>query len=164
MGGVASGAAAALDATGLRDGVDTVDFLAGAEGTRAFWAILTANLGAAALLCSGMITAGVGSLLGMLVVSVGVGGFAAAGVSRHGWAGVAEAVWVYAPLEFAGLIAAAAAGILPLLAALVPALEEGTRPAQRYVRALARTLPLIAASVALLVMGAIVEVAVISER
>lgn len=164
MGGIASGVAVALGAVGLRDGADTVDFLAGVGGPGAFWAILSANIGAAALLCSGMITAGVGSLLGMLVVSVGVGGFAAAGAARHGWPAVVEAVWLYAPLEFAGLIAASAAGMLPLLAALVPALEEGTGPAQRYVRALARTWPLIAASVVLLVIAATVEVAVISSR
>lgn len=164
MGGVAHGVAVALATTSLRGGADTADFLAGAEGAAAFWSILSTNIGAAALLCSGMITAGVGSLLGMLVVSVGVGGFAAAGVSRHGWAAVVEAVWMYAPLEFAGLIAAAAAGILPLLAALVPALEEGAGPAQRYVRALARTWPLIATSVVLLVIAATVEMAVISRR
>ncbi len=164
MGGVTSGVAVALGAAGLHDGADAVDFLAGAEGAEAFWVILSTNIGAAALLCSGMASAGVGSLLGMLVVSGGVGGFAAAGASRHGWTAVVEAVWAYAPLEFAGLIAAAAAGVLPLLAALVPALEEGAGPTQRYVRALARTWPLIGASVALLVIAATVEVAVISTR
>jgi uncharacterized membrane protein SpoIIM required for sporulation len=128
------------------------------SGLDIFGQILGRNLSAALLLFSGFVTVGTTTLLGLIFVSawVGAGWHALASTSRLGE--VDPLVLTYIPLEFGGLLLAATAGLMPLVAA-AQTLASGGRSARP---ALARpALACLALAITLIVCGAAVETIVI---
>lgn len=147
----------------IQDG-PLADFLDEAVGIASFWPIFGRNVGVIALLYSGVATAGVTSVLGIPLVALGVGGFTSVLVSEHGLAATISSVWTYAPIEFLAMAVAGGSGLLPVAAAVCPALQPGETAVTRYVRSLARTLPMLGIAVVLLVVAALLEAIAIATK
>lgn len=76
-------------------------------------------------------------------------------------------VALYAPLEFLGLLLAASAGLLPLVAGAGSALggaAQGKSPLRSYVDALGPSLKAFGGAVAVILVAAVVESLVITSR
>jgi len=169
--GWAGAAAAAVFVAGLLVGWSSVaqtpaappgDSAAGAPWT--LGAILARNLGAAALLYSGVLTCGLSSGVSLAVLSAYVGATAKVGVLNVGAGAVLGSAGWYAGPELLGCLAAAAAGLHPVTAALRagPSGSAGAR-VRRYLAALPGSLCLFAAAVVLLLVAAGVEAALIAR-
>lgn len=137
----------------LRD----ADAAGGASGW-SFWTILTRNLGAIALMYSGVATAGILSVVTLASVSLYIGATAKIGTLTSGAGALAADVGLYAPVEFLGCLLAAAAGLYPVVSAFTPssqAIHGG--PVHAYLRAVPRSLLLFALGGLLILLGAGLE-------
>lgn len=123
--------------------------------------ILARNLGAAALLYSGVLTCGLSTAVSLAVLSAYVGATAKVGVLNVGAGAVLGSAGWYAGPEFLGCLVAAAAGLHPAATAL-RARSSGA-PVRRYLAALPVSLGLFAAAVVLLLVAAGVEAALIAR-
>jgi hypothetical protein len=138
---------------------------ASADGVRwTLGAILARNLGAAALLYSGVLTGGLSSGVSLAVLSAYVGATAKVGVLNVGAGPVLGSAGWYAGPELLGCLVAAAAGLLPVTAALRARRSgSGGAPVRRYLAALPASLRLFAAAVVLLLVAAGLEAALIAR-
>ena len=133
----------------------------GPDHAGSFGAILVRNLGAAALLYSGVLTGGLLTGTSLALLSVYVGATAKIGVLNVGAAAVAGAAGWYAGLEFLGCLVAAAAGLHPLAAALTDRRHGRLRT---YLSALPASLCVLASAVVLLLTAAGIEAVLIARR
>lgn len=130
--------------------------------------IVTRNGAAVLLVYSGAITFGVMSVVSTLAIGAFVGATAKVGVSSVGWAALLGASGLYAPIEFAAIVVACAAGLLPAAtvvrrrASAGPTSEAGLLAA--YAQGLRRSLGLLACSGGLLLIAALIESFLISRR
>lgn len=165
---VSCGVVAALASVGILVGYTSLSGLSG-EGV---WAarsateeisafrIAVTNLAAAALLFSGAATGGVGSAVGLLLVSAYVGATWAVATGNLGWSRVLVEIGPYAVLEFGGLLLVAVGGLLPIVHAVRSLAAHGRSPLA-YVDALGPAAAVAGAGVVLVVAGAVVESAVL---
>lgn len=137
----------------------------GAIGTspRSFTEILLANMGAALMLFSGALFAGVTTIFGLVALSFYIGSTMAVAVHHAGLGGVAGSVWTYILFEFLAMVISATAGLHPLYMSLLSTNVEGSR-LSRYVGGLTTSLKLQAVAVGLLTLAAGIEAFVISSR
>ncbi|WP_426120449.1 hypothetical protein [Kocuria sp. LHG3120] len=168
--GWAAAAATALFVAGFLVGYESISRVpatlqdtagAGQDHDGSFGAIVVRNLGAAALLYSGVLTGGLLTGTSLALLSVYVGATAKIGVLNVGAAALVGAAGWYAGLEFLGCLVAAAAGLLPLTAALT-ARRHGL--VRSYLTALPASLGVLALAVALLLAAAGIEAALIARR
>lgn len=126
--------------------------------------IALTNLAAALGLMSGAVTAGLSTLGCSLVVALYAGGVVSAATRVWGAAGAVEGLLPFAALELGGLLCAAVAGLLPVVHAarsgwaggrVVPELAATGRG---YLTGLHLSFPWCAASITLVVGGALLEV------
>ena len=119
--GWAAAAATALFVAGFLVGYESISRVpatlqdtagAGQDHDGSFGAIVVRNLGAAALLYSGVLTGGLLTGTSLALLSVYVGATAKIGVLNVGAAALVGAAGWYAGLEFLGCLVAAAAGLL----------------------------------------------------
>ena len=87
--------------------------------------ILTVNLACALLLYSGVVSAGLSALAGVVWTGAYVGATMQVGVTNVGAGPMLDRVVWYLPLELAGLLLAATAGFYPLAAACVALVRAG---------------------------------------
>ena len=127
------------------------------------FAILAQNLIAVMFLYSGVLTFGLTSVLSIGMVSIYVGATMAVGVTNSGWTQMAGATGVYALLEFAGCILAAAAGLYPGCAFLAHVVKDDAAFG-RYLDAVATSLKILGCAVALILTAAAIEAVVIAIR
>lgn len=137
----------------------------GDAGSPLLLGILLRNTAVALALFSGVLTVGIGSVLGIAFQGFVVGASTGAAATEVGAASALGSVVGYAVLEIPALLLAAAAGMLPAVAALLPA--RGVPPAaplSRYVAAFRPALFVLGAALLLLVVGAAVETSLITSR
>lgn len=127
-----------------------------------FWAIIGKNLGAALLLYSGVCTVGVSTGIAAVLLGGFVGATWSAAVTAVGAATAGGSILWYAPLEMAGLVLAATAGMLPAVALMMR--PSSARAVQSYTDALPASLRLLALAAAVLVVAALIEALVIGAR
>ncbi|WDO11364.1 stage II sporulation protein M (plasmid) [Streptomyces murinus] len=140
---------------------------ASAASAASFTAIVVRNTGVAMLLFSGVATAGFSTVitLGLMATYIGATFGAAARVVGVGEALVS--IVLYAPLEFVGLLLAATAGTLPVVAAMASALRSGQgapSPLHAYGTAVGLSLKTFMLAIAVVVVAAAVEATVITSR
>jgi uncharacterized membrane protein SpoIIM required for sporulation len=130
------------------------------------WNILGRNLSAALLLFSGAYTAGFSTILALGLLSTYVGATFGAAAGSVGVSDALSSVILYAPLEFAGLLLAATAGLTPVFAFVRSSFTEkpGSRPIAAYVSALRPALRRLCHAVILIGVAGAVETIVISNR
>lgn len=127
--------------------------------------ILQRNTGAAMLLYSGVATLGLSAVLGLLGVSAYVGVSLRIVIDNGGLASLLRDSGSYVVFEFAGIVLAAAAGLHPLLATIRQRRSGRHEPLRvSYATAVLPSLGLLALSIVLILVGAVVEAAVISGR
>lgn len=145
-------AAGELDETHLADATTFVD-------------ILARNLSAAALLVAGAPLAGIPTLGGGAAIGFGVGATMHAVVAALGPAELAARVLAYAPLELAGILLAAAAGMAPTSAVVLDRLGLLARRSWRaaVVHGLAIAGCLAAVALVSLVVAAAVEATLVAH-
>ncbi|WP_104125841.1 stage II sporulation protein M [Cryobacterium sp. Y57] len=134
--------------------------------TTEFWpvlqAILSQNLAAALLAFSGVATAGLSTLFGISLTSLWVGASFHAVQVELGAAEVVIRVLPYAGIEFAGILLAATAGLLPAVVFVAERFRYAPRQRYTYTSSVPGTLRLFLVAVLLITMGALVEAAVIA--
>ncbi|RMI13878.1 stage II sporulation protein M [Cellulomonas triticagri] len=121
--------------------------------------ILGQNLGAVLLAFTGAMTWGLGTIAALLTTSAWVGATAHAVIAEIGAQEVVARVLPYVLLEFGGLLLAAAGGLYPVVV-LVGSLFRG-RPRPPFAVALRTSLGLLLTGMLLVVVGAVVEAALI---
>ncbi|MFE7315784.1 stage II sporulation protein M [Streptomyces sp. NPDC057555] len=132
-----------------------------------FVAILVRNTGAALLLFSGVITAGFSTVIALGLMAAYIGATFGAAAGMVGFQEALTSIALYAPLEFLGLLLAASAGLLPLVAGAGSALggaAHGESPLRSYVDALGPSLKAFGGAVAVILVAAVVESLVITSR
>lgn len=131
-------------------------------------AIAVRNAGAALLLFSGVATFGVTTILSLGLVGVYVGATFAAAAGSVGASQAFQSIALYVPFEFAGLLLAATADLLPAAAVLAgrsKALGGGGRTGlAAYVGATRTSLRTLALGLAAILAGAAVESLVLHAR
>lgn len=129
-----------------------------------FWpalrAVLAQNLGAALLAFSGVVTAGLSTLLGISLTSIWVGATFHAVQAELGTTEVLTRAVPYVGLEFAGIVLAATAGLLPAVVLVTGRFR--TAPRHTYVSSIAGALRLFLAAVVLIAIGGVIEASVIT--
>ncbi len=126
-----------------------------------FLGIVAANVPAVLLLFSGVVTAGLASVVGVLLISGYVGATLAAAAANVGLARAVGSIVAYAPIEFGALLIAAAAGLLPVCAAY--AAPSSARLAV-YRDTLGQSLRMVLVAVVAVILGAFVESMVMAGR
>lgn len=121
-----------------------------------FVTILSRNTAAALGLFSGLLTAGLGTVVFLLLIGVMLGWSIGTAFDVLGVAETLVRAWAYTPFEIAGLIVAGAAGLMPVLHFL-----RGGR-IRSYVDQFARSFRWLAFALLLIVVGAVVETASIA--
>lgn len=160
-GGATAGAIAAAGSvipgeSGIRAGVP------GAEGFgETFLGILSTNLPVAASLAAGIVSAGLLTMVSGLLLGLYLGTTVAASVNTIGAGELIASVATYVGVEMLGLFSVALGGLLPLAAALAGPREPSRGMLQRYAAGIAPAAVLVLAGIALLVVGAAIESAVI---
>lgn len=159
----AGGELAARNAAALAAGDLDTSVLA---GDRDAPSIALRNLGAVALLAGGAPLLGTLTLIAIPVLGMGLGLSVVAVVEAIGPAETLQRVAPYIAFELAGVVLAAAAGILPTVHALVGALhrEPTAAFAISYTRALPASLALTVVAALLIVLAAWIEAIVISAH
>lgn len=153
-----AGGLAALNADAVARGDLDTAVLA---GDRDAAAIAVRNLGALALLAGGAATAGALTVVGIAIIGIGLGWSGAAVIGALGPIETLSRVAPYVVFELSGVVLAAAAGLLPAVHALLTAMRGRQAVAAAYSAALGRSLALAAVAAALVVVGALIEAAVI---
>lgn len=137
----------------------------GDAGSPLLLGILLRNTAVALALFSGVLTVGIGSVLGIAFQGFVVGASTGAAATEVGAASALGSVVGYAVIEIPALLLAAAAGMLPAVAALLPARDvPPAAPLSRYVAAFRPALFVLGAALLLLVVGAAVETSLITSR
>lgn len=128
--------------------------------------ILVVNLPALCLAFSGVVTGGMSTLIAWPLTSIYIGATMRTASTELGLGEVIGTIWVYAPGEFAALLIAAAAGLMPAAAAARAALFERGElsPVQQYIRAVPRALKTFFVAAAVLVVAALIESIVITSK
>jgi len=129
--------------------------------------ILARNLGIVLLLFSGVVTAGVSTVMGFGLVSIYIGATFGAAAANVGAAAALGSIVTYAPVEFAAFLIAAAAGLLPIASVgsgALPGGDRGPGGLQAYLRPLPVALRLLGTAAALLILAALLETATIIVR
>jgi uncharacterized membrane protein SpoIIM required for sporulation len=128
--------------------------------------ILLVNLPALCLAFSGVVTAGISTLIAWPLTSVYIGATMRAASTELGLGEVIGTIWVYAPGEFAALLIAAGAGLMPAAAAARSAFSDGgdLSPMQQYTRAIPTALKTFGVAAAVLVVAALIESIVITSK
>ncbi len=137
----------------------------GDDGQPLLIAILLRNGAVALGLFTGVVTGGLGSLLGIVLIGLLVGASTAAAATEVGLAATIGSVAGYAIVELAGFVLAATAGLLP--AARVVASGAGAQPrgvVARYTKGMPAALVALVAALVLIVIGAVVETVIITAR
>lgn len=131
-----------------------------------FGEILVRNLGAIALLYSGVMTLGLTALMSLAMVGMYVGATMAVGVSNVGTWQVVGDTWFYAPIEFGGCVVAAAAGLYPVVALIGRMFTDEARTAAigTYVNATLTSLKVFGCAAALITLAAVIEAVAIAIR
>lgn len=154
--------------------IDPTWFRAGAPGASAqelfpssVQGIFLRNMSSALLLYSGVITAGITGTVVGITVGAYFGLFFRLGLDSMGWELTLSRVGVYTLLELSGLIAACAAGLLPILATIWVSRSEthsGIRTnLSAYSLGMQRSVSLIGVASVFLLGGAAVESFVIAR-
>lgn len=137
----------------------------GSADTPLFLAIAARNAFAALGLFSGVVTFGVGSVVGVIFQGCIVGASTAAASTEVGLPSAAGSVIGYAIFELPALVLAASAGLVPLATVLLAPVEAaGLSASVRYLRSLRPSLALLSISLVLIVIGASVETILITSR
>ncbi|MEF3119937.1 hypothetical protein [Kocuria flava] len=123
--------------------------------------IATTNLAAAALLFSGAATGGIGTAVGLLLVSAYVGATWAVATGNLGWQRVLEEIGPYAGLEFGGLLLVGVGGLLPAVHAGRAVLADARPRLSAYLDALVPAAVVAVAGAAVVAVGAVVESALL---
>lgn len=127
------------------------------------WQIFARNATAALLLFSGYALAGTTTVMGLVFVGTWVGAGSAAVAVETGWGNVSPLVALYLPLEFAGLVLAAAGGLVPVVGLVRRSFSERDRPPPR-VSGHATAARLGLSGLLLIFLGALVEAVVIAVQ
>ena len=132
----------------------------------AFTGVLARNLPALCLAFSGAVTAGLSTLISWPLVAIYIGSTWHLSEKALGRDQVFAGTGLYAPAEFLALATAAAAGLLPLVSAVWSALSSAaaSRPFRAYLEAVPAALKLLAVAVAILLVAAGVEAAVMAGK
>lgn len=140
---------------------------AGDDSVAVVMFILAQNFATLAFLYSGVITAGLTSVIGLGMVAGFVGATFKVGVLASGLTPLLLETGLYLPLEFGACLVAGAAGLYPLVCAVSRALDgaPGTVKVLRaYVGAATVSLAMLGVATALLLVGALVETLLIVRR
>lgn len=133
--------------------------------TPLFLAILLRNSAVAVGLFAGVLTAGIGALVGVALLGFLVGASTAAAATEVGLMVALSSVVGYAIIEIPALLLAATAGVLPGASVLFPSPRTAElRPFARYLARLPNALLLLAIALALIAVGAGVETLLITSR
>lgn len=132
------------------------------EATWTFGSILARNAGAAFLLYTGTISLGLTTIIMLPVLGLYIGATARIGIESVGWWAVAGSAGWYVGPEFLGCLLAAAGGLYPLVSASLPSDSELPRW-KRYLQTVPRSLLLLGLSLALIILGAGIEILVIDS-
>ena len=134
--------------------------------TTEFWpvlqAVLSQNLAAVLFAFSGVATAGLSTLFGMSLTSLWVGASFHAVQAELGAAEVVIRVLPYAGIEFAGILLAATAGLLPAVVFVAGRFRSAPRRRYTYTSSVPGALRLLLVAVLLIMIGGFVEAAVIA--
>ena len=137
----------------------------GDPDTPLFLAILLRNTAVALGFYSGVLTAGLSSLIGIAFFGFLVGASTAAAATEVGLAAALTSVVGYAVFEIPALLLAATAGLVPATVLLFPSRRAAeVRPFPRYLAQFPSTLLLLAIALVLIVVGAGVETIIIEAR
>lgn len=128
--------------------------------------ILAVNVPALCLAFSGVVTAGISTLIAWPLTSIYIGATMRTAFTELGVWEAIGATWIYAPWEFTALLMAGGAGLLPLTAATHAALWGTETPGlvQQYLRTVPAALKIFCAAGALLLLAALIEAFVITSR
>lgn len=130
--------------------------------------IVIRNTGAALLLFSGVLTAGVSTVMTLGLMGAYIGATFEVAARTAGFSEAVGSIALYAPIEFLGLLIAATAGMLPLAVSVARALhssgEDGRSPLREYVGSMALSLKTLGVALAVILLAAVVESIVIIAR
>ena len=110
------------------------------------------------MLFSGAATGGLTTLAALTWTGAYVGATMSVAVTNVGVGHVAGDVWLFLPLEVAGLAVAAAAGLHPVVLGLLDPARDGGSFVRRYLEGARGSLRLLPAAGALLLAAAVTEV------
>ncbi len=126
--------------------------------------VLAHNVPTTLLLISGVLTAGLTAAFGSFLTWVFIGATFASSVAALGLGTVATTIWPYVPLEFAGFLGAALAGMYPVSCA-IRARMSGDRTVRRAYRdALPATFRFAMLAILLICGGAVIEAFIMVGR
>lgn len=126
--------------------------------TGLWWHIISTNISTALTLLTGVLTFGLSTAVIAVLVGMVLGHSMGTSVEMLGMAEVAARTWAYTPLELAGFLLAAAAGLRPLVGVLVGVdHEHGTRGIARAVALLSGSARLFGFAVLTLLAASVVE-------
>lgn len=139
---------------------------AGLTWLSALGRILGANMPALCLLFSGVITGGASTLIAWPLTAIYIGSTMRLGRTHMGIGEVVASIWIYAPIEFLGLLLGAGAGLIPVAAAIRSALSapEAAGPLRQYVATFPLTLKIFGISLVLVLAAALLEATVIATK
>ncbi|XAS72352.1 hypothetical protein VUN82_00390 [Micrococcaceae bacterium Sec5.1] len=139
---------------------------AGAPWWSVFGRILLVNLPALCLAFSGVVTGGISTLIAWPLTSIYIGATMRTATAQLGPGEVIGTIWVYAPAEFAALLIAAGAGLMPAAAAARAALSDhgNLRPMHQYLHAVPVALKTFCVAAVILVAAAAIESALITSK
>lgn len=161
-GGALGGALAVSGATVPGDPGERAG-LSGMDGFgEVFLAVVTLNAPVAASLAAGAVTAGTFSAGSGLLLGVYLGATVTAAANTVGTGALLGSVAAYIGIEMLGLLTAAVAGFLPIATALAGRRTPTGSPFRRYTSALAPAGVLMLVALGLVVVGALIEAAVIT--
>jgi uncharacterized membrane protein SpoIIM required for sporulation len=128
--------------------------------------ILAANVPALCLLFSGVITGGASTLIAWPLTAIYIGSTMRLGRTHMGIGEVVASIWIYAPLEFLGLLLGAGAGLIPVVAAIRSALSpsEVARPLRHYVAKFPLALKMFGIAWVLVLAAALLEATVLATK
>lgn len=140
----------------------------GASLADSFAPIVIRNTGVAMLLFSGVLTAGFSTVVALGLMAAYIGATFAAAARTAGFQEALSSIVLYAPIEFLGLLFAATAGILPVVAGVSNTLrrsaEDGRSPLRAYLESVGLSLKTLGLAVAVIVIAALVESVVMITR
>lgn len=128
--------------------------------------ILAANVPALCLLFSGVITGGVSTLIAWPLTAIYIGSTMHLGRTHMGIGEVVASIWIYAPVEFLGLLLGAGAGLVPVAAAIRSALSASEQggPLRQYLGTFPLALKLFGIASVLVLAAALLEATVLATK
>ncbi|MDQ0210556.1 MULTISPECIES: hypothetical protein [Arthrobacter] len=139
---------------------------AGLTWLSALGRILAANVPALCLLFSGVITGGVSTLIAWPLTAIYIGSTMRLGRTHMGIGEVVASIWIYAPIEFLGLLLGAGAGLIPVAAAIRSALSasEAAGPLRQYLAMFPLALKIFGIASVLVLAAALLEATVLVTK